>query len=124
MNINRMDFNAFEKFLSTGAAAFNLGSSAGVQREEGLMAHSSEDYKSLTKQEQDRMQEQIKKLNESIAASGRELHFKYNEEVQELYVEVIDSRTKEVLSSLPPEFLIDLSKRMQDMIGMFFDEKL
>ncbi|WP_059049973.1 flagellar protein FlaG [Paenibacillus senegalimassiliensis] len=124
MNISRMDFNAFEKFISTGTAAFKLGSSAGIQREEGLAPHSSEDYKSLTKQEQDKMQEQIKKLNESIVASGRELQFKYNEEVQQLYVEIIDSKTKEVLSSLPPEFLIDLSKKMKDMIGMFFDEKL
>lgn len=70
------------------------------------------------------MMEQVKKLNESIASSGKELKFKYNEEAEQLYVEVLDAKTKEVVTSLPPEFLIDLSIKMKEMIGMFMDEKI
>lgn len=80
--------------------------------------------KEYTKEQQAKLDEQIKKLNQSIASSGKELQFKYNEEAHELYVEVLNSETREVVSSLPPEFLIDLSLKMKEMIGMFFDEKI
>lgn len=80
--------------------------------------------KDYTKEQQAKLDEQIKKLNQSIASSGKELQFKYNEEAHELYVEVLNSETREVVSSLPPEFLIDLSLKMKEMIGMFFDEKI
>lgn len=79
---------------------------------------------SLTQEQQEKLEEQIKKLNESIASSGKELQFKYHEDAKQLYVEVLDSKTREVLSSLPPEFLIELSLKMKEMIGMFLDEKI
>lgn len=76
------------------------------------------------KEQQEELEKQAKKLNESIASTGKELKFKYNDEAEELYVEIIDSKTKEVLTSLPPEFLIELSVKMKEMIGMFFDKKI
>ncbi|MNO78363.1 flagellar protein FlaG [compost metagenome] len=75
-------------------------------------------------EQQEKLEEQIKKLNEAIASSGKELKFKYNEDAKQLYVEVLDAKTKEVVTSLPPEFLIDLSLKMKDMIGMFLDKKI
>lgn len=82
------------------------------------------DYQSLTEEEKLSLEEEIKKLNHSIASSGKHLQFKYNEDAAQLYVEVIDLETKEVLSSLPPEFLVDLSIKMKELVGMFFDEKI
>lgn len=76
------------------------------------------------KEQQEELEKQVKKLNESIASSGKELKFKYNDEAKELYVEIIDLKTQEVLTSLPPEFLIELSVKMKEMIGMFIDKKL
>ncbi|MNO72983.1 flagellar protein FlaG [compost metagenome] len=75
-------------------------------------------------EQQEKLEEQIKKLNEAIASSGKELKFRYNEDAKQLYVEVLDAKTKEVVTSLPPEFLIDLSLKMKDMIGMFLDKKI
>ncbi|MNW53985.1 flagellar protein FlaG [compost metagenome] len=75
-------------------------------------------------EQQEKLDEQIKKLNEAIASSGKELKFKYNEDAKQLYVEVLDAKTKEVVTSLPPEFLIDLSLKMKDIIGMFLDKKI
>ncbi|MNO47162.1 flagellar protein FlaG [compost metagenome] len=75
-------------------------------------------------EQQEKLEEQIKKLNEAIASSGKELKFKYNQDANQLYVEVLDSKTKEVVTSLPPEFLIELSLKMKEMIGMFLDKKI
>lgn len=82
------------------------------------------DYKSLTDEEKLSLEEEIKKLNHSIASSGKHLQFKYNEDAAQLYIEIIDLETKEVLSSLPPEFLVDLSIKMKELVGMFLDEKI
>ncbi|MNW45374.1 flagellar protein FlaG [compost metagenome] len=75
-------------------------------------------------EQQEKLEEQIKKLNEAIASSGKELKFRYNQDANQLYVEVLDSKTKEVVTSLPPEFLIELSLKMKEMIGMFLDKKI
>jgi flagellar protein FlaG len=82
------------------------------------------DYFSLSEDDKTKLDKQIEEMNKSIAHSGKELHFKYNDEAKQLYVEVVDSQTKKVVTSLPPEFLIDLSIKMKEMIGMFMDEKV
>jgi flagellar protein FlaG len=82
------------------------------------------DFGTLTDAEKQNLEEQVKKLNHSIASSGKQLQFKYNDEAAQLYVEIIDMETNEVVSSLPPEFLIDLSLKMKEMIGMFMDKKI
>ncbi|MGG3838429.1 flagellar protein FlaG [Paenibacillus thiaminolyticus] len=87
----------------------------------GIEALDSERLRSREKQD---LQKKVQELNESIANSGKEIRFKYNDEAEDLYVEVIDKATQEVIASLPPEFLIELSIKMKELIGMFLDEKI
>ncbi|WP_025695506.1 flagellar protein FlaG [Paenibacillus durus] len=124
MNINRVDSTQPGKVNGIGAVHHvqPVPSVTDYQSEE--IQKRSDFYNEQTKEEQAKFEEQIKKLNESIASSGKELHFKYNDEAKQLYVEVLDSQTKEVLTSLPPEFLIDLSMKMKELVGVFFDKKI
>ncbi|MCH1640508.1 MAG: flagellar protein FlaG [Paenibacillus sp.] len=120
MNINRTEYNVQDskRFSDTGIPKTSPSlaqNSVNIQDQRA---------KSISEEQQEKMMEQVKKLNQSIASSGKELKFKYNEEAEQLYVEVLDARTKEVVTSLPPEFLIDLSIKMKEMIGMFMDEKI
>ncbi|MFC4599663.1 flagellar protein FlaG [Cohnella hongkongensis] len=82
------------------------------------------DINSLKEEDQKKLDEELKKLNESLASSGKMLKFKYNEEAKTTYVEVIDAESQKVVASMPPEFLIDLSIKMKELIGMFIDKKL
>lgn len=59
-------------------------------------------------------------MNESIARLRQRDSFKYHDDAKELYVEVIDKKTKEVIASLPPEFLIDLSVKMKEPHWLVF----
>lgn len=81
------------------------------------------DMNSLSEEQKKRFEEELKTANESLLQNGKQLRFKYDDEAKSLYVEVLDSKTQEVVVSLPPEFLIDLSKRMKELIGLFFDKK-
>lgn len=82
------------------------------------------DISQLSEEEKEKLEAELKKLNDSIVSYGKLLRFKYDEEAETSYVEVVDTATNEVVASLPPEFLIDLSIKMKELIGMFIDEKL
>lgn len=120
MNINQVHGKELPISSIRGAVSRDAGSDP-VQAN---LAARKFDYNSLTEEEKLSLEEEVKKLNHSIASSGKHLQFKYNEDAAQLYVEIIDLETKEVLSSLPPEFLIDLSLKMKELVGMFFDEKI
>lgn len=120
INMNRVDGNIPDTVRS---AELGIKKSAPSLSDNSANINELKAQKFL-KEQQEELEKQAKKLNESIASTGKELKFKYNDEAEELYVEIIDSKTKEVLTSLPPEFLIELSVKMKEMIGMFFDKKI
>jgi flagellar protein FlaG len=124
MNINRIDVTQTDKVSGIGAVNRINPVPSIFDSQSQEIEKKSTIYNEQTKVEQTKLDEQIKKLNESIASSGKELRFKYNDEAHQLYVEVLNSDTKEVLNSLPPEFLIDLSLKMKEIVGMFFDRKI
>ena len=70
------------------------------------------------------MNEELERHNKEFAFTGKYIKFKYNEELKTSIVEVINSKTHEVIVSLPPEFLIDLSIKMKKILGLYIDEKL
>ncbi len=82
------------------------------------------DFSTLSDDQKKKLEENLKKVNDSLASSGKMLKFKYDEEAKTTYVEVIDTESQKVVASLPPEFLIDLSVRMKELIGMFIDKRL
>ncbi|THF80805.1 flagellar protein FlaG [Cohnella fermenti] len=81
-------------------------------------------YESLTEEQKDKLAEDMEEANEALKPYNKELKFEYNEEAEMMQVSVIDRRTNEVVANLPPEFLVELSEKMNDMIGMFIDEKV
>lgn len=123
MNIsNRMDVTSSEIIRSRESVSQAPTISQNTEIAKSKIAEQkSQEY---ILEQQEKLDEQIKKLNEAIASSGKELKFKYNEDAKQLYVEVLDAQTKEVVTSLPPEFLIDLSLKMKDIIGVFLDKKI
>lgn len=82
------------------------------------------DFSQLTEDEKKWLDEELEMHNKEFAYTGKFLKFKYNEELNTSIVEVIDASTQEVIVSLPPEFLIDLSLKMKKILGIYIDEKL
>lgn len=72
----------------------------------------------------EKLQQEVERLNESMKDMGRSLRFKYNEKTQEYYVEVLDLKSQEVIETLPPKYLMDLSATVKEIVGMYVDKKI
>lgn len=82
------------------------------------------DFKDLSEEAREKLEKELKKVNDSLISYEKQIRFRYDEEAKQTYVEVVDTESQEVVASMPPEFLIDLSIKMKEMIGMFMDKKL
>jgi flagellar protein FlaG len=52
------------------------------------------------------------------------LRFQVHEDTGKFVIRVIDERTNEVVREVPPENLLDLAAKMEEMMGMLYDEKV
>lgn len=72
---------------------------------------------------QERIREAIQALNESTQLVGRQLAFSIHEDTGRTIVRVIDRDTDEVIREIPPEEILDLVARINEMIGLLLDER-
>ena len=56
-------------------------------------------------------------------ASGRQLDFALNDRFKELIVRISDRKSGEVIKEFPSKEFMQLRERLNDLIGMFIDEK-
>jgi flagellar protein FlaG len=56
-------------------------------------------------------------------ATGRQLDFTLNDRFKELVVRISDRKSGEVIKEFPSKEFMKLRERLNDLIGMFIDEK-
>ncbi|WP_235852568.1 flagellar protein FlaG [Helicobacter vulpis] len=72
--------------------------------------------------EQD-LQKISKDLNEKMKRMHSDITFKYNEDIGGLVVIIKDSKGNRVIREIPPKEVINLTKKMRDIVGILFDKK-
>jgi len=65
----------------------------------------------------------IEKLKKVGDLFNRRLDFRVDEETNRVVVKVIDTKTDKVIKEIPPEQLLHLAAKIQEMIGLLFDEE-
>ena len=66
-------------------------------------------------QDPEKFADAVKKVEENIQHTRREIKFEVNEELGTSVVSVLDQDTKEVIRQFPPEEVIALAERVADM---------
>jgi flagellar protein FlaG len=66
--------------------------------------------------------EQMKQVVE--AASGRNLAFDIFEDTKQLFVRIRDQDSGEEIKQIPAEEVLELQARVQEILGLFVDEKV
>lgn len=63
-----------------------------------------------------------KVLNENARLFNISLQFRVDEDIDRIVVSVFDKETEEVIRQVPPEALLQLSKSLDQMVGLLFNE--
>jgi len=70
------------------------------------------------------VQETVSKLQNITNVMGRKIGFKVNEELGEVVVKVIDPSTDKVIKEIPSAEIQQLQLRIQQTLGLLFDETI
>jgi len=76
-----------------------------------------------TEQEQKGVRQSVERANEAARFQSVGLRFGIHEGSGEFWVQVLDSKTNEVIKTVPPEDLLDFRARLEQSLGILFDTK-
>lgn len=77
----------------------------------------------LAEDNKEKLYKELEKVNSQFHALNHSLRMKFNEDAEQFYVEVVDIQTREVIDSIPAEYVLELAAKLKDMVGFFIDEK-
>lgn len=66
----------------------------------------------------------VEKFNDFIQPLQTNLKFKFHEELNEYYVEVVDPITNETVREIPPKKMLDMYAAMAEFMGILVDKKV
>ncbi|MCV6607532.1 MAG: flagellar protein FlaG [Campylobacterales bacterium] len=70
------------------------------------------------------LKELTNSLNKSAASTSKHVKFEYGEDIDGLYINVIDTNTDSLISRFPSEEAVNLAKHMKEIVGVMFDKKI
>ncbi len=65
----------------------------------------------------------INKINEHVSILNKDVKFVYNDTIKSLVVKVINAKTGRVIREIPPKEVINLQKKLSEVVGIIFDSK-
>lgn len=68
------------------------------------------------------VEEVAKFLNESTNLFNLSISFQVNEDIDRVVVSVVDKDTEELIRQIPSEEVVQLAKRLNEMVGVLFNE--
>ncbi|WP_126428725.1 flagellar protein FlaG [Brevibacillus marinus] len=101
----------------------DAAASGGIQTEIPPVQERGGDESLAKKPNKSNLQREIDSLNKWLQSHGTHIKFTLHEELNEYYVQVVNDETNEVIREIPPKKILDISAKLQEMIGLLVDEK-
>lgn len=73
-------------------------------------------------QEIQNINEKVEQLNKTADLFNKKLHFLVHDETEQIVVQVVNSETGEIIKQIPPEKILEVLSRIDQVIGIFVDE--
>jgi flagellar protein FlaG len=64
-----------------------------------------------------------KKLNDEISLLSTDIKFGFSDDINGLFINVIDVKSDRILRQFPSEDAVDIMSKMRELVGMLFDTK-
>ncbi|MDO3678815.1 flagellar protein FlaG [Paenibacillus ehimensis] len=65
----------------------------------------------------------IQKANKALQGVEKRFEYRVHQKTGEIMVKVLNQETNEIIREIPPEKLLDLVAKLQDICGIIIDEK-
>jgi flagellar protein FlaG len=66
----------------------------------------------------------LAQVNDLAKSLSRKLNFSYDERIEKIIVRVMEGDSEKVIRQIPPEEMIRLSLKMEEMIGMLINQSI
>jgi len=109
---------------STVFASQNMQtSSASVQKREQNVL-SNDRATSVSEFQKDELVFAVSQMNESLKPLTTKVKFALDEQTGEVFVNVVDTSSGELIRRIPSEEAARIAKNMKELVGMIFDQKI
>lgn len=92
--------------------------SAGVPAAKAEKAQNSQQV-TVTREDAKNFAEVMNNVSELF---NSQLNFEVFEDTKQLYVQIVDRNTKEVIKQIPPKEMLELSAKIKEMVGLILDK--
>lgn len=66
----------------------------------------------------------VNKINKTMELFSHDIRFAIHGQTHRVMIQVIDKKTDEVVSEMPPSQILDMVAAFQEMVGLIVDEKV
>ena len=95
------------------------GKDGRVSRSRDAVPQTTEADKGYTS---DELEDVRQAINETLKDIRVQLEFSQAEETEDLIVKVVNPETEEIIRQIPPEAMVRMAKRMEEMTGLLISE--
>lgn len=71
----------------------------------------------------DLLKEKAMMVGEAVNLLNRGLDYWVDEDTDKIIMHIVNRHTQEVIRQIPPEEIVDISKRLQQLVGLIFDKE-
>lgn len=83
----------------------------------------SEDFAEESKEQKEKLEAAVEKLNDTANMFNHSLRFRIHEATHRTMISVVDKKTDKVIREIPGEEALDMVADLQKNIGLIFDKK-
>lgn len=112
--------STFSKKMSLDETAMTTSKSQLVTQSQGEKI-SNADGQEISKE---KLQSVVNTVNEFLQINHNASKFVLHDGLDRYFVQVVDTKTEEVVKEIPPKKLLDAFYEMQKLLGMIVDEKI
>jgi len=79
---------------------------------------------SLNNMDKNQLEDLFKNVKEKFDYMNEYLKIEIDKDLHEPIVKIIDKRTDEVIRQIPPENLVELAKKIDELVGLLFNKEV
>jgi uncharacterized FlaG/YvyC family protein len=125
MEVNKMAFSAIKSVVHSAEQGFSAPSHIATTEQDRPKVSEKNFYKINTEKKTEEKIARISELMDSYVRSiQRDIKIQVNNETGDIMVKVISQETGKVIREIPSQEMLELAARMEEISGVFFDQKV